>query len=56
MAVAYSDIARVLDGARRRQGLIVLATALGWGLAGVLLALLLGVGVTMYVILVGMRH
>src|SRR5512142_27871 len=44
MAVAYSDIARVLDGARRRQGLIVLATALGWGLAGVLLALLLGVG------------
>ncbi len=44
MAVAYSDIARVLDGARRRQGLIVLATALGWGLAGVLLCLLIGVG------------
>lgn len=43
MAVAYSDIARVLDGARRRQGLIVLATALGWGLAGILLTLLLGV-------------
>ncbi len=42
MAVAYSDIARVLDGARRRQGLIVLATAMGWGLAGVLLSLLLG--------------
>ena len=44
MAVAYSEIARVLDGARRRQGLIVLATALGWGLAGILLCLLAGVG------------
>ena len=42
MAIAYSDIARVLDGARRRQGWIVLATALGAGLAGVLACLLLG--------------
>jgi len=42
MAIAYSDIARVLDGARRRQGWIVLATALGAGLAGVLGCLLLG--------------
>ncbi|HEX8908893.1 MAG TPA: DUF4175 family protein [Anaeromyxobacteraceae bacterium] len=41
MAIAYSDIARVLDGARRRQGWIVLATALGAGLA-VVLAVLLG--------------
>ena len=44
MAVGYSDIARVLDGARRRHGLIVLATALGWGLAGVLVCLLAGAG------------
>jgi hypothetical protein len=43
MAIAYSDIARVLDGARRRQGWIVLATALGAGLAGILACLLLGV-------------
>ncbi len=43
MAIAYSDIARVLDGARRRQGWIVLATALGCGLAGVLACLLVGV-------------
>jgi hypothetical protein len=43
MAIAYSDIARVLDGARRRQGWVVLATALGAGLAGILACVLLGV-------------
>ena len=42
MASAYSEIARVLDGARRRQGWIVLATAGGNGLAAVLLLLLAG--------------
>jgi hypothetical protein len=42
MATAYSEIARVLDGARRRQGRIVLGTAVGAGLAGALAALLLG--------------
>jgi hypothetical protein len=43
MAIAYTDIARVLDGARRRQGWIVLATALGWGTASALVAVLAGV-------------
>src|SRR6266536_457988 len=43
MAIAYTDIARVLDGARRRQGWIVFATALGWGTAAALLGLLAGV-------------
>ncbi len=42
MAIAHSDIARVLDGARRRQGWIVLGAALGFGAAGVLAWLLLG--------------
>jgi hypothetical protein len=42
MAVAYSDIARVLDGARRRHGWIVLGTAAAGGLACVLAALLVG--------------
>ena len=42
MGVAYGEIARVLDGARRRQGWIVLGTALGYGLAVALLCLLAG--------------
>ena len=42
MGVAYTEIARVLDRARRRQGWIVLATALGHGLAAAILALLAG--------------
>ncbi|GEJ57604.1 DUF4175 family protein [Anaeromyxobacter diazotrophicus] len=50
MAIAYSEIARVLDGARRRQGWVVLATAAGGALCAVLLvglggAALLGAGV-----------
>ena len=40
MAAASQEITRILDGARRRQGGIVVATALGWG-ATVVLALLL---------------
>src|SRR5689334_22117897 len=43
MAVAYSEISRVLDGARRRQGWVVLGTALGWGAAAALVAVLAGV-------------
>ncbi|MFL5300763.1 MAG: hypothetical protein ACJ79R_10530, partial [Anaeromyxobacteraceae bacterium] len=43
MAVAYSEISRVLDGARRRQGWVVLGTALGWGSAAALVAVLAGV-------------
>ena len=42
MPGSYPQIARVLDGARRREAWIILATAAGWGLAGALLALLLG--------------
>jgi hypothetical protein len=42
MATAYSDIARVLDGARRREGWVVLGTALLSGVAGALACLLLG--------------
>jgi hypothetical protein len=42
MAVAFADIARVLVGARRRQGLVVAATALGYGLAAAGLSLLGG--------------
>ena len=42
MSVAYSEIARVLDGARRRQGWIVFATALALGTAAALLFLLGG--------------
>ncbi len=42
MANAASDIARVLDRARRRQAGVVLATAAALGLAGALLALLGG--------------
>ncbi len=42
MTEAYGEIARVLEGARRREGRIVLLSALGMGLAGVLLAGLLG--------------
>jgi Domain of unknown function (DUF4175) len=45
MAIAYAHIARVLDGARRRQGWIVLATAAASGLSAVLTLLLVGVGV-----------
>ncbi|HYG66338.1 MAG TPA: hypothetical protein VD838_01715, partial [Anaeromyxobacteraceae bacterium] len=42
MAVTYDEIARVLDGARRRQARIVVGTALGFGLAAALLAVLGG--------------
>ncbi|WP_242354724.1 DUF4175 family protein [Anaeromyxobacter sp. SG64] len=42
MTVAYGDIARVLDGARRRQLRIVLLAALGFGLAAGLAVLLAG--------------
>ncbi len=42
MATAYSDIARVLDGARRRQGWIALGSSLAAGLGGALVAFLLG--------------
>ncbi|HET6923633.1 MAG TPA: DUF4175 family protein, partial [Anaeromyxobacteraceae bacterium] len=42
MAVAYSEIARALAGARRRQGWIAAAAGLGHGLSGALAALLIG--------------
>lgn len=42
MSSAYGEIARILAGARRREGRIVLLTALGLGAAAALLALLLG--------------
>ncbi|HZZ86317.1 MAG TPA: DUF4175 family protein [Anaeromyxobacteraceae bacterium] len=42
MSGSYPQIARVLDGARRREAFIVLGAAAGWGLAAALLALLLG--------------
>jgi hypothetical protein len=42
MPVAYQDIARVLDGARRRQAWVAVGTAAGWGVAGAAAALLLG--------------
>ncbi len=42
MAVAYAEIARVLAGARRRQGQIIVAGALGFGLAAALASLLAG--------------
>ncbi|WP_242344754.1 DUF4175 family protein [Anaeromyxobacter terrae] len=42
MTVAYGDIARVLDGARRRQLRVVLLAALGFGLAAGLTVLLAG--------------
>jgi hypothetical protein len=42
MTVAYGDIARVLDGARRRQLRVVLLAALGFGLAAGLVVLLAG--------------
>src|SRR5689334_4429351 len=42
MAAASREIARILDGARRRHGGIVLATALGWGAAAALALLLAG--------------
>ncbi|WP_242360366.1 DUF4175 family protein [Anaeromyxobacter sp. SG17] len=42
MTVAYGDIARVLDGARRRQLRVVLLAALGFGLAAGLAVLLAG--------------
>ncbi len=45
MASAYPDIARVLSQARRRQGWVVLGTALAAGMAGSLACLLLGVSV-----------
>ncbi|HEX7489194.1 MAG TPA: DUF4175 family protein, partial [Anaeromyxobacteraceae bacterium] len=45
MAIAYAHIARVLDGARRRQGWIVLATAAASGLSAVLTVLLVGAAV-----------
>jgi hypothetical protein len=42
MAVAYAEIARVLAGARRRQGQVIVAAALGFGLSGALACLLMG--------------
>ncbi|BDG09621.1 DUF4175 domain-containing protein [Anaeromyxobacter paludicola] len=42
MSGSYPQIARVLDGARRREALVVLGTAAGWGLAAGLAVLLLG--------------
>src|SRR5512143_1926507 len=42
MSAAYGEIARILAGARRREGRIVLLTGAGFGFAGALLALLLG--------------
>jgi hypothetical protein len=42
MSAAYSEIARVLSGARRRQARAIALAALGFGAAGVLAALLLG--------------
>src|SRR5512141_2317977 len=42
MAVAYSDIARVLDRARRRQGWIIAGSAGAFGATGCLACLLLG--------------
>jgi hypothetical protein len=42
MSVAYGEIARVLDGARRRQVRIVVLGALGFGAAGAALCLLSG--------------
>jgi hypothetical protein len=42
MSVAYGEISRVLDGARRRQVRLVLLTALAFGLAALLLVLLGG--------------
>ncbi len=42
MAAAHSEIARVLDGARRRQRWVVLGTAFGFGASGLLLCGLLG--------------
>ncbi len=42
MSVAYGEIARVLDGARRRQVRIVVLGALGFGAAGAVLCLLAG--------------
>ena len=42
MAVAYSEIARALSGARRRQGWIAVVAGLGYGVSAALLALLLG--------------
>ncbi|HEY6100748.1 MAG TPA: hypothetical protein VIW03_15025, partial [Anaeromyxobacter sp.] len=42
MSVAYGEIARVLDGARRRRVRVVLLAALAFGLAALLLTLFLG--------------
>jgi hypothetical protein len=42
MSVAYGEITRVLDGARRRRVRIVVLAALAFGVAAALLALLLG--------------
>ena len=42
MTVAYGDIARVLDGARRRKVRVVVFATAGLGLAVALLVLLLG--------------
>ena len=42
MALAYSDISRVLGAARRRQARVVVATALGWGAAAAVASLLAG--------------
>ena len=42
MASPYTDIARVLDAARHRQGWIVVWTALFWGATGASVVLLLG--------------
>jgi hypothetical protein len=42
MSVAYREISRVLDGARRRQVRVVLLAALAFGVAALLLALLAG--------------
>ncbi len=42
MSVAYGEIARVLDGARKRQERVIVAAAVGFGLAATLLCVFVG--------------